>query len=247
MNGLCEWNKTNTGPAPFHSAGQIFPLDGSTDYGEPTKAPLDTNGGIITPFSADQDVMDASSYLTHSVDLENTVADAAPTFLSPPLSINSQLPSLRDVRERKQSAPVAQSKDSSRAGEDADEATAQLLQEFISLVNVAALAQHNIIGVANTVAEYSEYFRQPGSAGPRNIKGLASFLETLEYRMREISNIASQQVLQQAHSAQEAIGAHPAYQSQMADLEDELGQRTRARSEFFGSVYDLSRPLSQQT
>lgn len=129
----------------------------------------------------------------------------------------------------------------------------RLLQAFAALDSVTVSAQHDIMGVADTTAVYAGYFRQSILDRKQSVEGLVKFLETVEQRMREVSRIASQQVLGQARRSREAVEACAAYRGhrggQMglnAHDEEQRRRRAQARSGFFHTQYDLSRTLSQQ-
>ncbi|KAL6849281.1 hypothetical protein ACO1O0_008817 [Amphichorda felina] len=129
----------------------------------------------------------------------------------------------------------------------------RLLQAFAALDSATVSAQHDIMGVADTTAVYAGYFRQSILDRKQSVEGLVKFLETVEQRMREVSRIASQQVLGQARRSREAVEACAAYRGhrggQMglnAHDEEQRRRRAQARSGFFHTQYDLSRTLSQQ-
>lgn len=169
----------------------------------------------------------------------------------PTISRNSRLPSLGDVREWTWRASSRLRQDQStgsgtREDDVSDEEADQLLREFIALNTATVCAQHNIIGVADTSAMYSNYFRRSSLEGGQNIEGLLRLVETLESRMREISEIASRQVLAQARVSREAIGASESYKERMREVEGDQRQRGETQAEFFRTRYDLSNSLSDQ-
>ncbi|RYP47893.1 hypothetical protein DL768_006154 [Monosporascus sp. mg162] len=243
-------NSTGTGDSifPFEvRAGQFFMLD----------SPPDPTGSINTSVQLKDDIMsspvvtepDPTATLSlppFPVDVDSHISNVASVDPIPVRPNHPRLPSLRDVQEWTWSTSSEPDRGGSAPDDRSDEEVERLLQEFISLESVTETAQYNIIGVADTVAMYSSYFRRWSADGKHNVEGLMKFLETLEQRMREISEIASDQVLAQVRRAREAVGAYDTYRDWMKELEEEQRRRAQARSDFFRARYDLSSPLSQQ-
>ncbi|RYP06862.1 hypothetical protein DL764_002910 [Monosporascus ibericus] len=243
-------NSAGTGDSifPFEvRAGQFFMLDSPPDPTGSTNASAQLKDDIISsPMVTELDPTAPLSLPPFPVDVDGHSSNVASVDPIPVRSNHPRLPSLRDVQEWTWSTSSEPDRGGSAPDDRSDEEVERLLQEFISLDSVTESAQYNIIGVADTVAMYSSYFRQWSADGKHNVEGLMKFLETLEQRMREISEIASEQVLAQARRAREAVGAYDTYRDRMKELEEEHRRRAQARSDFFRARYDLSSPLSQQ-
>ncbi|RYP61088.1 hypothetical protein DL769_007863 [Monosporascus sp. CRB-8-3] len=243
-------NSTGTGDSilPFEvRAGQFFMLDSPPDPTGSANTSARLKDDILSsPMVTEPDPTVSLSLPPFPMDVDSHSSNAASVDPIPVRPDHPRLPSLRDVQEWTWSALSEPDRGGSAPDDRSDEEVECLLQEFISLDSVTESAQYNIIGVADTVAMYSGYFRRWSADGKHNVAGLMKFLETLEQRMREISEIASQQVLAQARRARQAVGAYDTYRDRMKELEDEQRRRAQASSDFFRARYDLSSPLSQQ-
>ncbi|RYP66985.1 hypothetical protein DL771_007481 [Monosporascus sp. 5C6A] len=244
-------NSTGAGESifPFEvRAGQFFMLDSPPDPTGSTNTSAQLNDDIMSsPMVTEPDSTVPLSLPAFPVDADSHSSNVGSVDLIPIRPNHPRLPSLRDVQEWTWSTSSEPDRGEGAPEDRSDEEVERLLQEFISLDSVTESAQYNIIGVADTVAMYSSYFRRWSLNGKHNGEGLMKFLETLEQRMREISDIASQQVLGQARRSREAVGAYDKYRNRMKELEDEHRRRAKVSSEFFRARYDLSSPLSQQT
>lgn len=158
----------------------------------------------------------------------------------------SRLPSLRDIRAAGQQRPRS------------SQATEQLLGSFVEDVSRTMAAQYNIIGIADTVAHYSSYFnqqnaRQSPGANPSELldgnqkQSLVHFLAVLEHRMREVGEIASDDVLKQIVRSLKSLAAQGMVPQKAADLEDEQIRQARRSTEFFDTSYDIEQPLAKQS
>ena len=177
-----------------------------------------------------------------------TLGATVPGIPSPAPSSHSRLPSLRDVQEWTSRASSRLQQNVRGSGDDiSDEEVDQLLEEFMALHKETVCTQQDIIGVADTAAMYSNYFRRSSLQGNHSAEDLMGLLETLEQRMREISEMASKRVLEQARKSREVVGACDAFRDRTKELDEEQKLRGQARAEFFRTRYDLSTRLSDQT
>lgn len=182
------------------------------------------------------------------IDCDPTDTNAHAVIAQPTPSIDdTSLPSLHDVQRwaRRGSSRALRQGASTTEARVPDSNVQELLSEFAALNTTTTRAQREIMGIADTAAMYSQYFRQE-AAGNHTRESWMRLIETLEQRMREISDIASRQVLAQARNSRNNLKARGAFKDHLTELETELGSSEEALAAFFRTEYDLSRPLAGQ-
>jgi hypothetical protein len=241
-------NHVGDGLFPFDAqAGQMAVDSPSGSAAMKTPPPLKPDLSP-PPLAKGTDGTAPLGFLPFSADGNSNISGITPT--DPTGSMigldQPRLPSLREVQEWTWNTSSGLDRETGTVSDHPEEAAERLLQEFIELNCTTESAQYDIMGMADTVGLYSSYFRRSTLDGRQNTEGLMRFLEILEHRMREISEIASQKVLEQVHKSRQALKSYEAYHDPIKRVQDGQRRCARDRAEFFRARYDLTKPLSQQ-
>lgn len=227
-------------------ASRFFPLGISSAHPGAVTTPAGVNTEIISsPAGTDQSMSQLDlSQLSREPD--SCSASSANTVSESFQVANPDLPSLPGAQgwpRLPSGLPEYGSMNmDTTSGDEAD----RLMDEFISLSGVTEAAQYKIISVAETAATYANYFQKLCIGGKQDPENLVKFLDSLHHRMREIRDLASQQVLGQALKSREALRQQDAYRDRIKQYDDEHRRRAHASLDFFRARYDFQSPLSHQ-
>ncbi|KAK3291020.1 uncharacterized protein B0H64DRAFT_420754 [Chaetomium fimeti] len=147
------------------------------------------------------------------------------------------IPSLREIREL--SSTFYATDRVGRVCDSCNAATAELEAYCMT----AFSAHSDIAGISLALAEYLSWMRKGANLKTDNI---ASMLETLEFRAREVHEIAEARPWAAWRNMVVALKPLGRAAARLAELEEDLGRQSAQAGHFFQTEYDIRLTLADQ-
>ncbi|EAQ92007.1 predicted protein [Chaetomium globosum CBS 148.51] len=152
-------------------------------------------------------------------------------------SSSISIPSLREIREL--SSALYTTDRVARVCDTCNAATAELEAYCMT----AFSAHSDIAGISLALAEYLAWMRKGANLKTDNI---ASMLETLEFRAREVHEIAEARPWAAWRNMVLALKPLGRAATRLAELEEDLGRQSAEAGHFFQTEYDIRMTLADQ-
>lgn len=185
--------------------------------------------------------IEGSETVVSSVNLHLHKHDTLQTAELSPTSGRPNIPSLHDIRARNEQLPGSSVQGPHMDHLPSDEENlARAI--FDNILLPIFITQADIAGMSLAVADYLSWIRR---APAQTTENYFAFLETLEVRMREVNQLASEKHWMQARQGVLAVGKVNVF-NLFGSLEKEVVERTMETEEFFRDRYDILTPLRDQ-
>ncbi|KAL8832582.1 MAG: hypothetical protein Q9170_004826 [Blastenia crenularia] len=151
----------------------------------------------------------------------------------------TRLPSRRDVREWNAAHKLSQQ----NHAEPTNRATpgrGDTLIHFAAFANIVSATNVDISGIALTVADYLTWAREK----PEQCN--EEMLEIFEARMREVADLATNQAVVTLESIVASQPDTTRINEIKASFESAMARETHGKADYFRSIYDIQRSLSDQ-
>ncbi|KAH6844705.1 hypothetical protein B0I37DRAFT_378112 [Chaetomium sp. MPI-CAGE-AT-0009] len=147
------------------------------------------------------------------------------------------IPSLREIRELSSALYTTD-----RVGRECDTCNTAAA-ELEAYCMTAFSAHSDIAGISLALAEYLAWMRKGANLKTDNI---ASMLETLEFRAREVHEIAEARPWAAWRNMVMALKPLGRAATRLAELEEDLGRQSAEAGHFFQTEYDIRMALADQ-